>query len=437
MCGLILDKYRAMGGPSGSLGYPTTNENVLPDQVGRSSVFEHGSIFWSPNFGAHPIWGRIGDKWGQKGWEGGFLHYPTSDELRNPDGRGLHQTFQGGSIYWSPETDAHSIGGLIGDKWGEKGWERGTLGYPTTDETGVTGGAFNHFQGGSVYWSSDTGAHSIWGKIRDRWANAGWERSKWGFPRTDEYDVAGGKRQDFRNGSIEWFPAPEYDGAKAIAYADKWTTNGTGGRDTKNPAYPTDNDDCTFFVSQVLREGGMGLVGTKNPLDHSHNDQWWYVPDTAGGFVQTYSWGGAQNLFDYLTHTNVDGHNLAAQTRTITSIDEKSQPFIPGGVVPGDVLFYKWKPSSPTMDHASVVVGEDTPWNLDTSRLPKSLDYSRTTVIDQHTDNRHRTFWSGNPSSGEWPTTQVFVVHPFQKADHPWSKTSDQPESGLIERIQE
>ncbi|MFC9764443.1 LGFP repeat-containing protein [Rhodococcus jostii] len=156
-----------MDGPRGSLGMPTSNEKVLPDQVGRVSVFEHGSIYWSPSSDAHSIWGRIGDKWGQKGWEGGFLHYPTSDELRNPDGRGVHQSFQGGSIYWSPETDAHSIGGLIGDKWGQKGWEGGFLGYPKTDEIKLSkyGGAFNDFTGGMIYWSPDTGAHSIGGVI--------------------------------------------------------------------------------------------------------------------------------------------------------------------------------------------------------------------------------------------------------------------------------
>ncbi|MFC9766741.1 LGFP repeat-containing protein [Rhodococcus jostii] len=206
VCGLILEKYRAMDGPRGSLGMPTSNEKVLPDQVGRVSVFEHGSIYWSPSSDAHPIWGRIGDKWGQKGWEGGFLHYPTSDELRNPDGHGLHQTFQGGSIYYSPETDAHSIGGLIRDKWAEKGWERGPLGYPKTDETGASGGAFNHFQGGSVYWSPATGAHSIWGAIRDSWAEQGWERSPYGFPTTDEQDSTqfeSSFQQGFQSGSID------------------------------------------------------------------------------------------------------------------------------------------------------------------------------------------------------------------------------------------
>ncbi|MFC9766035.1 LGFP repeat-containing protein [Rhodococcus jostii] len=202
VCGLILEKYIAMDGPRGSLGMPTSNEKVLPDQVGRVSVFEHGSIYWSPSSDAHPIRGRIGDKWGQKGWEGGFLHYPTSDELRNPDGRGLHQTFQGGSIYYSPETDAHSIGGLIRDKWAEKGWERGTLGYPTTDETGVTGGAFNHFQGGSIYWSSSDGAHPVWGAIRDKWAASGWERGDYRFPASDEFRVDGGWQQEFDQGII-------------------------------------------------------------------------------------------------------------------------------------------------------------------------------------------------------------------------------------------
>ncbi|MFC9766605.1 LGFP repeat-containing protein [Rhodococcus jostii] len=207
VCGLILEKYKSMDGPRGSLGMPTSNEKVLPDQVGRVSVFEHGSIYWSPSSDAHPIWGRIGDKWGQKGWEGGFLHYPTSDELRNPDGRGLHQTFQGGSIYYSPETDAHSIGGLIGDKWSQLGWEKGSYGYPVTDEEKTPDGIgrYNHFQGGSIYWTSGTGAQQIPGQIFVIWANEGFENGAFGYPiaaPTNPVDPTTAKSEEPANGTV-------------------------------------------------------------------------------------------------------------------------------------------------------------------------------------------------------------------------------------------
>ncbi|MCD2158343.1 hypothetical protein LQL77_32450, partial [Rhodococcus cerastii] len=97
-----MNKYLKMGGLSSLLGAPKSNENPLPDGKGRSSIFEHGSIYWSPETGAHPIWGRIGDKWAEKKWESGFLGYPITDEDLNPDERGVRQGFQGGSVYWSP-----------------------------------------------------------------------------------------------------------------------------------------------------------------------------------------------------------------------------------------------------------------------------------------------------------------------------------------------
>ena len=46
------------------------------------------------------------------------------------------------------------------NKWASLGWERSFLGYPLTDETGTPDGVgrYNHFQGGSVYWTPGTGA---------------------------------------------------------------------------------------------------------------------------------------------------------------------------------------------------------------------------------------------------------------------------------------
>ena len=58
------------------------------------------------------------------------------------------------------------------------------LGYPVTDESGTPDhvGRFNHFEGGSIYWTPQTGAHEVHGAIRALWASLGWERS--GLPPT-------------------------------------------------------------------------------------------------------------------------------------------------------------------------------------------------------------------------------------------------------------
>ncbi|WP_309229671.1 hypothetical protein [Blastococcus sp. TML/M2B] len=77
--------------------------------------------------------------------------------------------------------------------------------------TGDGIGRFNHFERGSIYWTSETGAHPVAGEIRDTWAALGWENSELGYPTTDEYAVPdGGRVQEFEFGWIELYPG---DGA--------------------------------------------------------------------------------------------------------------------------------------------------------------------------------------------------------------------------------
>ncbi|MFF2347899.1 polysaccharide deacetylase family protein, partial [Pseudarthrobacter sp. NPDC058119] len=114
-----------------------------------------------------------------------------------------------GSIYWSPATGAHEIHGSIGGHYAELGGPAGFLGFPLTDETGTPDGVgrFNHFAGGSIYWSPATGAREVHGAIRAQWAALGWEHSRLGYPISDEYGITGGRRSDFQHGSILWHEA--------------------------------------------------------------------------------------------------------------------------------------------------------------------------------------------------------------------------------------
>ncbi|WP_258079788.1 LGFP repeat-containing protein [Nocardia cyriacigeorgica] len=47
-----------------------------------------------------------------------------------------------------------------------------------------------------IYWSAATGAHIIWGSIRDTWLASDAENGRYGYPTSDEYDHQGGKAQD-------------------------------------------------------------------------------------------------------------------------------------------------------------------------------------------------------------------------------------------------
>ena len=150
--GKIDEKYRALGGCNSFLGAPITPEQTTPDTIGRYSVFQNGSIYWTPETGAFEVHGLIRDRWRDFGWEAGDLGYPITDETQTPDGIGRYNVFQGGSIYWTASTGAHVVFGRIRDKWKELGWEAGVLGYPTSDEYDVTGGKRSDFEHGSITW---------------------------------------------------------------------------------------------------------------------------------------------------------------------------------------------------------------------------------------------------------------------------------------------
>ncbi len=193
------------------LGNPLEPHKVLSG-CGYYRHYQNGSIYLHADTGARLIYGAIREKWGTLGWERGVLGYPSTDEMATPDGRGRFNHFQGGSIYWTATTGAVAVlAGPIRDKWVAMGSERSTLGYPVQD-TGVTPdgvGKFGHFEGGSIYWSAPTGAHEIRGEIRQRWAELGWEKSALGYPTSDETaSGTDGRRSTFSGGEIVWNPDP-------------------------------------------------------------------------------------------------------------------------------------------------------------------------------------------------------------------------------------
>ncbi|HVH44272.1 MAG TPA: hypothetical protein VM925_18095 [Labilithrix sp.] len=204
--GMIAEKYKALGGCGSVLGRPITDERATPDGKGRYSVFERGSIYWTQATGAFAVLGAIRDAWKELGWEAGFAGYPLTDELTTPDRKGRFNVFQGASIYWTEQTGAHEVHGAIRDKWKELGWEAGITGYPVTDEepTGDNRGAVSRFERASIYWGPTTGAREVHGAIRDAWEQTGAETGPLGYPTSDEYAITGGRRSDFERGAITW-----------------------------------------------------------------------------------------------------------------------------------------------------------------------------------------------------------------------------------------
>jgi uncharacterized protein with LGFP repeats len=154
--GLIFDRWAQMGGARSVLGNPTTDE-LDAARGGRFNEFQNGFIYFHPNFGAHAVYGNIGAKWNQLGRENG-VGYPLTSERAAANGGRFNQ-FEGDKyIYWHPSTGAFLVYGDIAKKWNEMGRERSRLGYPISDEeaVGSAGQRVSYFQRGAIYWNSGT-----------------------------------------------------------------------------------------------------------------------------------------------------------------------------------------------------------------------------------------------------------------------------------------
>ncbi|WP_432489293.1 LGFP repeat-containing protein [Kineococcus sp. SYSU DK018] len=153
--GQILDGWGRLGWEGGFLGFPTGNEEYTDSRRGRYQEFEGGSVLWAPWTGAHALRGDIRFTYlNNMADPEGALGFPTTSEIRTPNGRGAYNAFQWGSIYWTPDYGAYPIWGQIRDIWARQGWENGRLGFPISGPLNIDGtyDQIQIFEGGFINW---------------------------------------------------------------------------------------------------------------------------------------------------------------------------------------------------------------------------------------------------------------------------------------------
>ncbi|WP_346620024.1 reprolysin-like metallopeptidase [Blastococcus montanus] len=156
--GDIRARWGALGWELGRYGFPVTDARCGLRDGGCLQHFQGGSIYWTPFAGARAVDGDIRARWGALGWELGYFGYPVTDARCGLRGGGCLQQFQGGSIYWTQSTGAQAVDGAIRSRWGQLGWENGYLGYPVQGAVRLPDGdASQRFQGGTLHWSARTG----------------------------------------------------------------------------------------------------------------------------------------------------------------------------------------------------------------------------------------------------------------------------------------
>ena len=203
LIGRIGAHYSELGGTESWLGFPTSGEQATSDGVGRYVQFEHGSIYWTPETNAHAVPNDMKDAWGRLKHEQGVLKYPTSGPKEV--GENVVQQFQGGYVIRTKDNHAFTVQGIIAQKYGEIDTVNSRLGAPQSNEIPINGGAFQKFEHGNMYWSAGTGAHYIlYGDIYDAWGKKQYEQGEYGFPVSDQEKIpAGGESVTFQHGVIQ------------------------------------------------------------------------------------------------------------------------------------------------------------------------------------------------------------------------------------------
>ncbi|WP_199440107.1 LGFP repeat-containing protein [Umezawaea beigongshangensis] len=122
-------------------------------------------------------------------------------EVEAAGGGGFVQRYTTGNVYWHADTGAKWVYGAVVTKYLQLDGPAGLLGFPVADEvaTAGDGGRMSAFQGGSIYFSTRSGACEVHGKILDHWRARGAETSYLGFPTLDQQ----GNMSRFERGTVQ------------------------------------------------------------------------------------------------------------------------------------------------------------------------------------------------------------------------------------------
>jgi LGFP repeat len=108
--GAIRDHWLSLGGVGGFLGFPLTDESPVLSggtEIGRMNLFQGGSIYWSPATGAWEVHGALRQAWIERyGGPTGTLGWPVSDETGSPAGHYRYNDFQNGCLTWNASNGA-------------------------------------------------------------------------------------------------------------------------------------------------------------------------------------------------------------------------------------------------------------------------------------------------------------------------------------------
>ncbi|WP_454162143.1 LGFP repeat-containing protein [Gordonia iterans] len=165
-----IDAYAAQPEHAEALGAPRGQVRAVRPG-GAARTFTGGTVYYSPETGAHAVLGAIAARYRAVGGPA-VVGFPTSDE--QPAGAGRVSRFGdpgGAAIYWSPDTRASLLTGGVLRAWLASGAQDGPFGFPVSDTVNTGRADESRFagpEGTMIAWSSTAGLETVPAELADR-----------------------------------------------------------------------------------------------------------------------------------------------------------------------------------------------------------------------------------------------------------------------------
>lgn len=274
--GALLAAYQSLGGPGGTLGYPTSDASA-----GGTQLFANGALGGNP---IHLVTGLVLTKWQALSYDTGVAGAPTGDAspFSTIGGNsGSSQAFAQGTIYGAtagPRAgQAYFVSGLILSAYTAAGGVAGNMGMPVGDAT--LSGTLNSqsFEGGVITYSAGDAAAKVTAApkvpsvaVAPATVSAGGVVvfAIAGFPNNSTVRVSMTGRSDFlvttANGAYSWnmyIPLSSTAGTVAIHAAD------TGGSSTADGTLTVRSLEAgKVGLTKLEGDSQTGLPGAALPL---------------------------------------------------------------------------------------------------------------------------------------------------------------------------
>lgn len=155
----IIARWRDLGGTRSILGAPTSAETVAKGPRGRTGakqVFEKGRVYWSRRHGAEALTAAVLARYRKLGGPASAYGFPKATVARTADRVGRKVRLAAGMIFFSPDSGAWAVRGKVLEAYKRRKYSAGPLGYPVGNVVDSATRQRGAFQGGVVVYDKQT-----------------------------------------------------------------------------------------------------------------------------------------------------------------------------------------------------------------------------------------------------------------------------------------